>query len=277
MNSLNNIIKKWHEFSISSSKTIICKVLAYFNGKTFEDYYFEKDYIFNDVELVFLENVLKRLKQDEPLSKILGVSSFYGRNFIINEHVLDPRPDSECLIDAILTYYKEHKFETVLDLGTGSGCLIISLLLEISNLRAVGVDFSQEALDVAQENAQKFGVHESLQLLKSNWFSHLSKRQFDCVISNPPYIASGYKLDPSVLNYDPHSALFSGHDGLRDYRLIFKDLPRFLKSGGFFFGEIGFDQKEIIKKELENYPQLMFIDCMKDLANHDRIVIIKKI
>jgi release factor glutamine methyltransferase len=277
MNLLEDVLKNWQKFSVPSSKIAVCKILAHFNAQTFEYYYFAKDYILTQDEFLFLEHVFNRLKRDEPLSKILGVSSFYGRDFIINEDVLDPRPDSECLIDVVLTYHKDYMLETILDLGTGSGCLIISLLLEIPKIQGVGVDFSEKALDIAQQNIKKFGVKDRIQLMKSNWFSNVSSQKFDGIISNPPYISSNYNLHKSVLDYDPHTALFSGYDGLNDYRLIFKDLPNFLKPDGFFFGEIGFDQKEKIKKELENHPLLMFIECVKDLNGHDRVVVIKKI
>ena len=276
MNSLDGVIKGWHKHKILSSKIKVCKTLAHFNAQSFEYYYFAKDYILSNEETLFLENVFKRLNSCEPLSKILGISSFYGQDFIINEHVLDPRPDSECLIDAVLSYDKVQRFETILDLGLGSGCLIITLLLEIPKLHGLGVDFCDNALDVACQNIQKFGLKDRVQHLKSDWFKNVPEQLFDCIISNPPYIGLDYKLEKSVLDYDPHSALFSGKDGLNDYCLIFKGLPKFLKPGGFFFGEIGFDQKEKIKKELQNHQSLIFIECIKDLNGHDRVIVIRK-
>lgn len=276
MNSLMDAVNRWHACSISSAKIIICKALSHFHQQTFENFYFAHNVILTVEEKTFLENVLSRLKQQEPLSKILGVSSFYGRNFIINEHVLDPRPDSECLIDAVLTYHKDHNFESMLDLGIGSGCLSITLLLEIPKLTAVGIDFSTKTLHVAEQNMQKFNVKNRLKLLESDWFYNLSSHLFDCIISNPPYIESDYPLDGNVLNYDPHAALFSGSDGLKDYRLIFKDLSKFLKKGGFFFGEIGFNQKKEIQNLISNNSSLLYIDCLKDLAGRDRVVVVKK-
>jgi release factor glutamine methyltransferase len=276
MNSLMDAVKRWHTCSISSAKILICKALAHFHQQAFENFYFAHNFKLTVEEIFFLENVLSRLKREEPLSKILGVSSFYGRNFIINEHVLDPRPDSECLIDTVLTYHKNHNFQSMLDLGIGSGCLSITLLLEIPKLTAVGVDSSIEALNVVQQNMQKFNVKNRLQIFQSDWFYKVPKHLFDCIISNPPYIESDYPLDGSVLNYDPHAALFSGSDGLKDYRLIFKDLSKFLKQDGFFFGEIGFNQKKEIQNLINSNPSLLYIDCLKDLDARDRVVVVKK-
>jgi release factor glutamine methyltransferase len=229
--------------------------------------------------LFFLDDVLKRILKKEPLSKILKQSSFYGRDFYINEHVLDPRPDSECLIDGVLKLFQKNGSHTFLDLGTGSGCLIITLLLEFPHAKGIAVDLSPHALKVAKKNAHNLGVHQRIGFFKSNWFGTLSTKyfsSFDLIISNPPYIKHDYILDDNVALYDPKMALFSGVDGLDDYKIIFSKLDQYLKDDGVFLGEIGFDQSDLICEALKQYKALKFEGFFKDLSNIKRCVIVKK-
>ena len=276
MSSLKACIEYWSKNNISAAKNKLCKALAFFNKKTFETYYFQDDYILALEEKNFLDDVLIRLKKGEPFTKVLGLTAFYGRDFYVNQHVLDPRVDTECLINAVLKYNKKSNFEHGLDLGTGSGCISITLLLEIEDIEFLAIDASKDALNIAQKNCKKFKLEERLKLKYSHWFEDVDEYSFDCIVSNPPYVEDHYPLEGAVKNYDPHTALFSGKDGLDDYKIILNQLDRYLKAGGFFFGEIGFNQKEAIENLVDQYQNLHFVECLQDLEDRDRVVVIQR-
>ncbi|CAO5681728.1 MAG: Release factor glutamine methyltransferase [Holosporales bacterium] len=278
--TIKNLATQWHKANIPHAQKTVCKILSLKHQKPFEEYYFYQDTVLDPLDLKYLECVFSRLKNGEPFSKIMNISSFFGYDFIINEHVLDPRPDTETLIEEALRLFDPSRKLNILDLGTGSGCLIISLLLLFKNAKGLAVDFSNQALCVAKKNAKKHTVDTRLTILESNWFSHLEEdydmEKFDLIVSNPPYISTNFKLDQSVINFDPHLALFSGEDGLDDYRKIFKKLHLFLHESGFFLGEIGFDQTESIFELLKEYKHLKFITFVKDLNGINRIIVIQK-
>lgn len=278
MNHFESIILQWHQYGIAHAKQKICKLLSKKTKKSFEFYYFECSRIMlTSHEEKYLNQCFKRLQNKEPFSKVIGLSSFYGRDFMINKHVLDPRPDSETLIHVIHQYHQKKHFQRILDLGTGSGCLIITLLLELSNTTGIGVDISKRALNIAQKNLETYQLNHRLLLKKSNWFQHIKNEQFDCIISNPPYIEKDFPLEKEVFDYDPHPALFSGQDGFHDYRIIFKKLHFHLTEKGLFFGEIGFNQKEQTIQTIKQNKYLKFIDCIQDSHLNNRVIIIQRI
>jgi len=196
-----------------------------------------------------LENVNKAVARrlaGEPLSKIVGVREFWGRDFIVNEFVLDPRPDTETLIEAVLNYVgklgKSGAQLSLLDLGTGTGCIPLTLLCECPQIRsATAGDISVDALDVARQNAQKHQLQDRIKFVKTDWFEALPSQQFDIITSNPPYICESERdeLSVEVKNHDPHLALFADENGLEAYKKIFLSLNKFLKPTGQAFFEIG--------------------------------------
>jgi release factor glutamine methyltransferase len=192
--------------------------------------------------------LLDRRQASEPIAYILGHQEFYGRRFAVTRDVLIPRSDSETVIEAALASIGEEGF--VLDLGTGSGALLLTLLAEREGLRGLGIDASAAALDVAKNNAAHLGLADRADFKLcawrkdhsggASWTNGLPKA--DLVIANPPYVESGARLAPDVLDFEPHSALFAGPEGLDDYRIIIPALTRVLRVSGAAVLEIGAEQ-----------------------------------
>lgn len=212
------------------------------------DFTIEPD-ILNKIE-AFADRRVKR----EPVSKIIETRGFWRLDFKVTKDVLDPRPDSETLIDEALKLFPDKAAALrVLDLGTGSGCLAQALLCEYGNARAVGFDASDAALKIAAENAASNRLTERFETKSGSWddpdwFGDLG--QFDLVISNPPYIAESERADlaPEVVNFDPERALFAGADGLDAYRKIVPALPFLLRDGGVFITEFGKGQHDAVRE-----------------------------
>lgn len=192
-----------------------------------------------------IESGLVRLLACEPISKILEVQEFYGRMFKTTHDTLDPRMDSEALIEATLSYFTKDDAPRLLDLGTGTGCLLITLLLELPHAVGIAADICPKALSIAKENAEHHGVADRMQFCLSDWCSNVAGT-FDGVISNPPYITDGYPLDSSVALYDPAQALFAGEDGLDAYRILFNQLAPLCSPTTKIIFEIGFDQAKSV-------------------------------
>lgn len=192
---------------------------------------------------------LERVARGEPLSRIYGERAFWGRDFEISERTLDPRIDTEILVGVALERLKCWKSPAILDLGTGSGCILLSLLCERGDAQGVGVDLAAGALETARRNAVRHGVAGRAAFLRGDWGDSLSGT-FDLVVSNPPYISNRViqDLDENVRKYDPILALDGGDDGLEAYRRIFFQLPALLKPGGAALFEIGFDQAESLTR-----------------------------
>ena len=218
-----------------------------------------------------LEKLILRRINREPISKILGRRDFWGRTFSINENVLDPRGDTETLIDFVI----EKPVKSVLELGTGSGAIAITLACEWKEVHVTAVDISEDALLLAKFNAEKFNVQNKIHFLKSDWYGSV-KGLFDLIISNPPYIglAEQDELSAEVIKYDPEIALFAGRDGLDAYKKIIPNLPKFLKPDGFVALETGASQGVQVKNMMN---AVGFIDAkiVKDLSGKDRLVAAK--
>jgi release factor glutamine methyltransferase len=227
---------------------------------------------------LFLKKVFQR-SLGKPISKIFGRKEFYSRSFFVNSHTLSPRPESELIIEIIKKKeLGKKRMINILDLGCGSGCLIISLILELSKKRVVygtGVDFCPRALKVAVKNSKFHSVKKYLNFFKSFWFSNITKK-FDIIVSNPPYIKQNEikNLADDVKKYDPIIALNGGLTGLDAFKKIAKDAKKHLKPNGYICVEIGFDQKKQVKKifEKENF---ITAARYKDYEGRDRVMIFK--
>ena len=218
-----------------------------------------------------LEKLILRRIDREPISKILGRREFWGRSFSINENVLDPRPDTETLIDFVI----EKPVKSVLELGTGSGAIAITLACEWKEVHVTAIDISEDALSLARSNAEKYNVQNKVHFLKSDWFETV-RGSFDLIISNPPYIGliEQDKISAEVLKFDPKIALFAGHDGLDAYRKIIPKLIKFLNPHGLVVLETGASQSNQVKYMMN---AVGFIDAkiVEDLSGKDRLVTAK--
>jgi len=212
----------------------------------------------------------------EPMSHILGHKEFWSLDFKVSADTLTPRPDSETLIEAVLEKVEDKTAPlSILDLGTGTGCLLLTLLHELPNAKGVGVDKSPEALSIASENAEALGLSERVDMRPSDWFSAVSER-FDIVISNPPYIREEElaELEPEVSQYEPISALIAGNAGLADYQRIINGLGDVLALGGFAAFELGKGQANPVS-ELAKDKGWLIAGLKKDLAGIERCLIIE--
>ena len=203
-----------------------------------------------------------------PMSHILGYRDFYEHRFIVTPDVLDPRPETEILVSLAL----EEDFMTVLDLGTGSGCILLSLLAKRHYSFGLGVDKSPKAILIAQRNAAKLQISKQVNFFVSNWFSQVPVSKFDLIVSNPPYIHPNAMAELSLeVLHEPESALTDHIDGLTHYRQIAKLAHNFLAPNGRLLFEIGFDQGPAVSAILDE-NQFSNITVLPDLNDHPRVV-----
>ena len=223
-----------------------------------------------------LQDALIRRLAHEPVSKIIGHRGFWKSDFITSADVLDPRPDSETIIEAVLkTYPDRSQTHHILDVGVGSGCLLFSLLDEYPNARGTGIDKSQAALNIASQNkGQRRAELKQIDFKIPEWSKTFGI--FDIIISNPPYIPTAdiSSLSPDVQNYDPLLALDGGSDGLDAYRALAQSVKAVLAPGGHLFLEIGIGQGKQVRALFEN-TGLTFIRSDKDLAGIERALIFR--
>ncbi len=225
-----------------------------------------------------MQSLQDRLKH-KPICKIVGKKAFYKYDFRVDCNVLSPRPDTEILVEAAIHLGQENKLTRVLDLGTGSGCILLSVLADLPNAKGVGIDISDKALEIAQTNAEMLGVVSRVELMRASWFDdNLSLGdKFDLIVSNPPYIKSEdiNKLEPEVKDYDPMLALDGGADGYRDYKKLAERIPSWLKDGGYVLLEVGINQAEDVAQIFQE-KGLSLCEIAKDLSGINRCVILKK-
>lgn len=224
--------------------------------------------ISDDIYNYFKTLINKRL-EFQPISQIIGERYFWKNKFIVSPNVLDPRPDTETLIEHTLS---QGKFYNILDLGTGSGCIILSLLDEYKDAIGVGIDKSEDALNVAKQNANLLSLSQRVSFNLGNWCEGI-KEKFDLIISNPPYISENDMkiLSKSVLNWEPRMALTPEGDGLGAYRHILDGAKNLLIPNGKLILEIGYDQGKQVTHLLKNHGY-KDIELVKDINNKDRVL-----
>jgi release factor glutamine methyltransferase len=207
---------------------------------------------------VRINEVAARRLAGEPLSRILGYREFWGLPFGLSPHTLDPRPETELLVEAVLDYVRAEGLSAspirILDLGTGSGCLLGALLSELPLSAGVGVDLSQEALCTARENLRRVGLLNRASFLCADWARALGDASFDIIVSNPPYIGSSEiaRLEAEVQAFDPPLALDGGEDGLEAFRMILAEAFRVLGAKGLLIFETGHGQAQIVREMMVN-------------------------
>lgn len=215
------------------------------------------------------QTLIERRAAGEPVAYLTGVREFYGRPFYVTPDVLIPRPDTELLVERVLACLPPDQPADVLDLGTGSGCIAITLALERPLARVVAVDQSAAALEVARHNARELGA--TVEFLVSNWFSALAGRQFDLIASNPPYLpAADAHLQRGDVRFEPRAALAAGPDGLADLTALCAAAPTHLKPGGHLLLEHGYDQAPATASILATHG-FSALAAWRDLAGHLRV------
>ncbi len=219
-------------------------------------------------------NLIERRAQHEPIAYITGDREFWSMDFHVSPDVLIPRADTECLIEAVLERRAVDQPWSILDLGVGSGCLICALLHEMTFARAVGIDSSLAALNVAKLNAERLGLGSRAKFMAGDWGRAISQT-FDIIITNPPYIPVGDRrnMPPDVTKYEPSDALFAGNDGMDAYRDILDDVPRLLAPGGLFVVEAGDGCADALGEMVSAKLPEAAVSVVNDLKGRPRCVI----
>lgn len=245
-------------------------LLCHVYGLSHENFLMQSDL---DVDPQKATSTIERRLNREPVSKIIGVKEFRSLSFKTSTDVLDPRPDSETLVEGILNRVDDlEQSLSILDLGTGSGCLLLSLLYDLPNAKGKGVDISDKALSIAKQNAEQLSLNDRVSFKQGSWDALISNK-FDVIVSNPPYIPTKdiENLSPEVKVFDPMNALDGGVDGFDCYRQIAKLLPTYLNKGGLFGFEVGQGQANELAMILEE-AGLSIDQIEKDIAGIDRCV-----
>ncbi len=251
---MSEVIKKEKEFIIFNfDKEISNKSLKYFN------------------------KLIYQRARGEPIAYLVKKKYFWKYQFYVNRDVLIPRPDTEVLIEEVLKLTKNKENLNLLDIGVGSGCILISILKDKKNFYGTGIDISKKSLDTCKINGKNLGVINRLKLYKSD-IDNFHFRKYDLIISNPPYIEKSKLkyLEKNVIGFEPKHALDGGIEGLSEISKVINRSSELIKKNGFLILEIGFDQKWKVKKILEN-KGFFIKKIVRDLSNNDRCIISKKI
>lgn len=267
--------KRLEEAGIDSAEIDARLIVEHVTGTTRLDLIARPDQLVAATHVEAIEVALARRAAREPVHRILGAREFYGLPMGISTGTLEPRPDTEILVDAVLAVAGDGPLR-ILDLGTGTGAILIALLAERPQANGIGIDISDDALETATANADLNGVAHRFKSLKSDWFADVAG-EFDVIVSNPPYIATRDigDLDMDVRGFDPRRALDGGADGLNCYRIIATGAGAHLASKGWIGVEIGHDQKNAVTAIFEDAG----FDCheaRKDLGGNDRVLIFRQ-
>ena len=227
----------------------------------------------SEAQAAVLEDYVSRRERRQPVSRILGAKGFWKIMLSVTPDVLTPRPDTETILDVALAAFDEQRRFRVLDLGVGSGAILLAILAERPLATGLGVDVSEEAIAVARDNAGSLGLENRAALLRSDWTAGLEANEFELVVSNPPYIPTADidTLEPEVRDHEPRLALDGGPDGLDAYRLLAPEILRVLRPGGLFAVEIGYDQSKAVEALFRD-AGAEGVKTTKDLALKDRVV-----
>jgi release factor glutamine methyltransferase len=229
--------------------------------------------VLTEAQMATLDDFLNRRARREPVSHIIGRKGFWKILLQVNKHVLTPRPETEVIVDEVLKAFPEQMPFNMLDLGVGSGTILLAVLAERPAAKGLGIDVSEEALAVARENAANLDLAGRTALLRGDWTNGLGDDSFDLVVSNPPYIATEVidTLEPEVRDHEPRLALDGGPDGLDAYRFLAGEILRVLKPGAMFAVEIGYDQSQAVE-DLFRQAGAQNVRTIKDLSVNDRVV-----
>jgi release factor glutamine methyltransferase len=269
-----NILKSNHiKTAQLDTEILIAKVLG-----------IKREYIFlnnhknlNDNSLDHFRKLIKERAKRKPIAHLLNKKSFWDSEFYVDKNTLIPRPDTEVIVEEILRLTKYKNKITILDIGVGSGCILLSILKERKNFYGTGIDISKKSLDISKLNAKNLNVKERTKFYNSD-IDKFEKGKYDLIVSNPPYIKSCdlKYLESDVINFEPKLALDGGLDGLSEFRKVIKKSSELIKKNGKLILEIGFDQKSKVIKLL--IKKGFYINStLKDLAKNDRCIVSTKI
>ena len=223
-------------------------------------------------DLDYFDNLIQERAKSKPIAQIIKKKDFWKYEFIVDNNVLIPRPDTEILIEQTLKLVKNKNRLQILDIGIGSGCILMSILKEKKNFIGTGVDISKKSLQISKVNGQKLRISNRLRLFKSN-IDNFNTGKYDLIVSNPPYIKkSDLKCLEKDIGFEPKQALDGGLDGLSEIRKVINKSSELIKKSGHFIIEIGFDQKNKVKKILRD-KGFYIKKSVKDLSNHDRCIV----
>ena len=223
-------------------------------------------------DLDYFDNLIQERAKSKPVAQIIKKKDFWKYEFIVNNNVLIPRPDTEILIEQALKLVKNKNRLQILDIGIGSGCILMSILKEKKNFIGTGIDISNKSLQISKVNGQKLRINNRLRLFKSN-IDNFNTGKYDLIVSNPPYIKkSNLKCLEKDIGFEPKQALDGGLDGLSEIRKVINKSSELIKRSGHFIIEIGFDQKNKVKKILRD-KGFYIKKTVKDLSNHDRCIV----
>ena len=281
MENINSVLLKAKKYLINNSiksanidsEILMCSVLK----KNRDHLILNLSDKIDEDKINIFNQLVERRKKCEPIAYILKKKDFWKSTFYVDSNVLIPRPDTEILIEEILNNYNKNQKLSVLDIGTGSGCIIVSILKERKNFKGAAIDVCRNALNVAKYNAKIHQLENRIKFYKSS-IDNFFKGKYDLIISNPPYINKFYLkyLERDVIDYEPSLALEGGIDGFTVLKRVIKKSSRLLKIGGKLILEIGFDQKlkvsELLKKE-----KYFVNKTVKDYGNRDRCIICTKL
>ena len=233
--------------------------------------------ILNSDQLEKFNSLIERRKKGEPIAYLINKKEFWKDEFFVNKDVLIPRPDSELIIEQVLKIHSKDSQLQILDIGTGSGCILLSILKERPNFYGTGIDISKKSINVSKFNAKQLNLTNRVKFFHSS-VDNFNNGKYDIIVSNPPYIKqlSLKYLEKDVVNFEPKLALSGGLDGLSKIRKVISKVKKLIKKNGKFILEIGFNQKNKVKKALKE--EGFYINkAIKDYGNNDRCIISTKI
>lgn len=277
------------KFSEIPSPELDARILLSYAINSQNTIYLHNDVLISKNEKINFYNFLDKRIEGKPISRIVGSRNFWKKNFLINKYTLDPRPETELMIDVVTKSYSNNANHIqILDIGSGSGCIGLSIVDELKNSSLLSFDVCKQSLEQLSINAKRLNLSKKLFCTQINWFENtwieninliikneklFSKKKFDIIVCNPPYIKSSEieKLQVEVKNYDPLISLDGGKDGCDSYRAIFKYLRDLLAINGLCLFEIGYDLLDDIKIILKEF-NLNLIRVHKDIYGHNRVI-----
>lgn len=246
-------------------------LLAYILRKPREHLFTHPEKQLTTAQAIRFSRLVTRRQKREPIAYILGHKEFFGLEFTVNKQVLVPRPETELLVEEVIRLLSGKTHPKIIDIGVGSGAIAVALKHSLPKAKVYGTDYSRKALEVARKNARK--QKTAITFKYGSLLSPFPKVQFDCIVSNPPYLTSQELKNPD-LHFEPRAALFGGRGGIEVYKKLLSEVPAHLIPGGSMFLEIGSTQSKslisLVKKVLPN----AWIQIKKDLAQRDRILIV---